>query len=143
MTTLIPRPAYSDDEIARLYPKHLRLQLVQVVRITTTIERDSCRFLYIIKRSVDFLTRSTAPSPWYASERQDQIKILINWTGERTPVSTRFQNVGFCMISKTHIKHLPGWSCAMYDSIDLLFPMSVDFFQFGLIAGLQNACRVS
>ena len=31
MTLLIPREPYSQDELARLYPKQLKLQLVQVV----------------------------------------------------------------------------------------------------------------
>jgi hypothetical protein len=31
MTTLIPREAYSPEELQRLYPKGLKLQLVQVV----------------------------------------------------------------------------------------------------------------
>lgn len=32
MTTLIPRPAYTQEEIDRLYPSGLKLQLVQIVR---------------------------------------------------------------------------------------------------------------
>ncbi|CAI7676737.1 unnamed protein product [Penicillium manginii] len=48
MTTLIPREPYSPEELDRLYPKGLKLQLVQV-----------------------FLRH-----------------------GERTPVSSRFQNTG-------------------------------------------------
>ena len=31
MTTLVPRPPYTPDELARLYPNSLKLQLVQVV----------------------------------------------------------------------------------------------------------------
>ena len=31
MTTLVPRPPYTQDELARLYPNTLKLQLVQVV----------------------------------------------------------------------------------------------------------------
>ena len=31
MTTLIPRGPYSEEELAQLYPKELKLQLVQVV----------------------------------------------------------------------------------------------------------------
>lgn len=31
MTTLQPRPPYSDEELRHLYPKNLQLQLVQVV----------------------------------------------------------------------------------------------------------------
>lgn len=31
MTTLVPRPPYTQDELARLYPNSLKLQLVQVV----------------------------------------------------------------------------------------------------------------
>ena len=34
MTTLVPRPPYSSDEIDRLYPKRLNLQLVQIVSPT-------------------------------------------------------------------------------------------------------------
>lgn len=33
MTTLIPREAYSPEELQRLYPKDLKLQLVQVVSL--------------------------------------------------------------------------------------------------------------
>ena len=33
MTTLIPRPPYSQEELESLYPKRLKLQLVQVVRV--------------------------------------------------------------------------------------------------------------
>jgi hypothetical protein len=32
MTTLTPREPYSQEEINKLYPKELKLQLVQVVR---------------------------------------------------------------------------------------------------------------
>lgn len=32
MTTLVPRPPYTQDELDRLYPKNLKLQLVQIVR---------------------------------------------------------------------------------------------------------------
>jgi acid phosphatase len=31
MTTHIPRPFYSQEELDRLYPKELELQLVQIV----------------------------------------------------------------------------------------------------------------
>ena len=31
MTTLVPRPPYTQEELARLYPNSLKLQLVQVV----------------------------------------------------------------------------------------------------------------
>ena len=31
MTTLVPRPPYTSDELDRLYPKALKLQLVQIV----------------------------------------------------------------------------------------------------------------
>ena len=31
MTTLVPRPPYTRDELDRLYPKKLNLQLVQIV----------------------------------------------------------------------------------------------------------------
>jgi acid phosphatase len=31
MTTFIPRPSYSQEEIDKLYPKELELQLVQIV----------------------------------------------------------------------------------------------------------------
>jgi hypothetical protein len=40
MTTLIPRDPYTQDELARLYPQELKLQLVQVVR-------DSIDFNYL------------------------------------------------------------------------------------------------
>lgn len=33
MTTLTPREPYSKEELERLYPKNLKLQLVQVVSI--------------------------------------------------------------------------------------------------------------
>lgn len=32
MTTLSPRPPYTQDELESLYPKTLKLQLVQIVR---------------------------------------------------------------------------------------------------------------
>lgn len=31
MTTLVPRPPYTQDELNYLYPKNLKLQLVQIV----------------------------------------------------------------------------------------------------------------
>ena len=31
MTTLVPRPSYSQDELGKLYPKGLELRLVQVL----------------------------------------------------------------------------------------------------------------
>jgi acid phosphatase len=33
MTTFIPRQSYSQEEIEKLYPKELELQLVQIVRL--------------------------------------------------------------------------------------------------------------
>lgn len=39
MTTLIPREAYSAEELQRLYPKGLKLQLVQVVSWGTLVSR--------------------------------------------------------------------------------------------------------
>jgi hypothetical protein len=33
MTTFIPRQFYSEEEIEKLYPKELELQLVQIVRV--------------------------------------------------------------------------------------------------------------
>jgi acid phosphatase len=51
MTTLIPREPYSPEELARLYPKSLKLQLVQVVSLLETL----------IVRSA--LTRAV-PSSW-------------------------------------------------------------------------------
>jgi acid phosphatase len=35
MTTLVPREPYSKEELEKLYPKELQLQLVQVVRDET------------------------------------------------------------------------------------------------------------
>lgn len=32
MTTLVPRQPYSKDELEKLYPRELELQLVQIVR---------------------------------------------------------------------------------------------------------------
>jgi hypothetical protein len=32
MTTFVPRPPYSREELDRLYPKNLKLQSVQIVR---------------------------------------------------------------------------------------------------------------
>lgn len=41
MTTLVPRQPYSKDELEKLYPKELELQLVQIVRqIIVTSLRD-------------------------------------------------------------------------------------------------------
>lgn len=37
MTTLIPREPYSPEELERLYPKGLKLQLVQVVSLNPPI----------------------------------------------------------------------------------------------------------
>ena len=31
MTTLVPRPPYTQEELDRLYPKKLKLQMVQIV----------------------------------------------------------------------------------------------------------------
>jgi acid phosphatase len=33
MTTFVPRQFYSQEEIEKLYPKELELQLVQIVRL--------------------------------------------------------------------------------------------------------------
>ena len=33
MTTLVPSPAYTQEELDRLYPKQLKLQLVQIVSV--------------------------------------------------------------------------------------------------------------
>lgn len=39
MTTLIPRDPYTQDELARLYPAALKLQLVQVVSVLVPTSR--------------------------------------------------------------------------------------------------------
>lgn len=36
MTTLVPRQPYSQQELDKLYPKELELQLVQIVSLTKT-----------------------------------------------------------------------------------------------------------
>ena len=42
MTTLVPRPPYSKEELDELYPKGLKLQLVQVVSRNTFIRFQTC-----------------------------------------------------------------------------------------------------
>ena len=42
MTTLVPRPPYSKEELDELYPKSLRLQLVQVVSQADFIRFQTC-----------------------------------------------------------------------------------------------------
>lgn len=39
MSTLVPREPYSPEELERLYPKGLKLQLVQVVSFRVSILR--------------------------------------------------------------------------------------------------------
>ena len=39
MTTLKPRPPYSQDELDRLYPKSLQLEQVQIVSEKNTLRR--------------------------------------------------------------------------------------------------------
>lgn len=38
MTTLIPREPYSQEELAKLYPKSLKLELVQVVSLVAVLK---------------------------------------------------------------------------------------------------------
>ncbi|PKX93682.1 putative acid phosphatase [Aspergillus novofumigatus IBT 16806] len=80
MTTLVPREPYSKEELEKLYPKELQLQLVQVLDLRTVIQ------------------------------------------GERTPVSSRFQNAGlapywpYCNVARRMIqmaaseKDLSSWN---------------------------------
>lgn len=58
MTTLTPRPPYSQQEIEQLYPKHLQLQLVQVV---CTSHRQLRQLLLIA-------IGTTASPPWSVFE---------------------------------------------------------------------------
>ena len=44
MTTLVPRPPYSSEELDRLYPKDLELRLVQVLLRHGERAPDSVRF---------------------------------------------------------------------------------------------------
>ena len=44
MTTFVPRPPYTREELDRLYPKKLQLQLVQIVSPSPLCEdRDALR----------------------------------------------------------------------------------------------------
>ncbi|PGH26469.1 hypothetical protein AJ80_01782 [Polytolypa hystricis UAMH7299] len=61
MTSLVPRAPYSKEELEKLYPKGLELQLVQV------------------------------PTLWVKKAATD---VNSNSIGERSPVSSRFQNAG-------------------------------------------------
>jgi hypothetical protein len=57
MTTLIPPPFYSQEELGKLYPKELELQLVQIVRPKPEL-------LFVLP-----LIARTAASPWSALPR--------------------------------------------------------------------------
>lgn len=50
MTTLVPAPPYTKDELEKLYPKSLQLQLVQVVSILSASRGVSIRELRLIVR---------------------------------------------------------------------------------------------
>lgn len=58
MTTLTPREPYSQEELEQLYPKDLKLQLVQVV--------GCAELLYTVQSMVEPFadTRWTVPSSW-------------------------------------------------------------------------------
>ena len=63
MTTHIPRAFYSPEELDKLYPKELELQLVQIVSKKACCNQTILIFSKLLRH------------------------------GERTPVSPRFQNV--------------------------------------------------
>lgn len=108
MTTLAPRQPYSEEELRRLYPPNLKLQLVQIVCSYLIF----LNFPLLVKMSeVDWCTRtrqwhrkiseinatrsSVAPTSWYRSRPrlQGSEALLSPSIGERSPVSARFQNV--------------------------------------------------
>jgi hypothetical protein len=62
MTTLIPRQPYSQEEINKLYPRELKLQLVQVVS-STDLPRKICRLgAYLNVCSLQFLRHGASNS---------------------------------------------------------------------------------
>ena len=67
MTTLVPRPLYTPDELARLYPNSLKLQLVQVVCEVFPSQRLPIRvgtYLYHAGNLWLLTFDITAPSAW-------------------------------------------------------------------------------
>lgn len=62
MTTLVPRPPYSEEELRKLYPKDLELQLVQVLLRHGERSPVSARFLNArfpqVEASETLLTKS-------------------------------------------------------------------------------------
>jgi hypothetical protein len=84
MASLQTRPAYSQEELEKLYPKDMQLQLVQIVRLL---------YCHIMKHVAN-LRRLAASSPRYTN-----FPLCLSVTkshyalGERSPVSPRFTNV--------------------------------------------------
>lgn len=91
MTTLTPREPYSQEEINKLYPKELKLQLVQVVRVDLSLrEMAPSRKLPANLYSVS--------ATWYglilfSLDLNANRATYSNLPGERTPVSSRFESV--------------------------------------------------
>jgi acid phosphatase len=90
MTTLVPREPYSKEELEKLYPKELQLQLVQVVC-------DEIKTFFPGPSQSSLLSENIVPSSRYdisccrTISKQLDLRTVIQ--GERTPVSSRFQNV--------------------------------------------------
>lgn len=83
MTTLIPRQPYSQDELEKLYPKELELQLVQIVSCILCF-----LFLYLTNYKYSYCGMVR-----FSTMVQSLCAPMLTVVGERSPVSPRFQNV--------------------------------------------------
>ncbi|MDI1487705.1 MAG: hypothetical protein OHK93_006976 [Ramalina farinacea] len=89
MTTLVPRGPYSQEELDRLYPKELKLQLVQIVRM---------KFSHLVPHfalPAPLTVQNTRdPSHLHPADPPSPPTHQLLRHGERSPVSARFQNAG-------------------------------------------------
>ena len=98
MTTLVPRPPYSQHELDQLYPQTLKLQLVQIVGAIVLSQSSPIQSLLNRERpdsSMPVYLGLFSFSDMVISSLStfNVVFSKIEFLGERSPVSGRFQNV--------------------------------------------------
>ena len=67
MTTHVPRKAYSQQELAELYPHELELQLVQIVSLGYGARSQLGLAIYMALLGKEVIDFETVASSWFAT----------------------------------------------------------------------------
>jgi len=141
MTTLHPRNPYSDEELQKLFPPHLRLEHVQIVRNMPSHTRPPTLITSWYTPRVSFHIQQTAMAlevvlidlfvcSYYGmvyaipsnkmpfritTENRGMFAKLDPTSGERSPVTPRFQNVSLPAVipQEARLMKMTGGPCTL------------------------------